>query len=66
LTIVFKISPASSPTEPIGFESTENDRSLTNSGTDDTLVMVRIYTDVVVLQLEGKLTKLAVFQLVLM
>ena len=44
---------------------TTKDRSLTNSRANDTLIMVRIHTDVVMLQLKSKLAKFAVFQLVL-
>jgi len=39
-------------------------KPLTNAGTHDSLIMIRVHTHVVLLQLECKLTKFAVFQLV--
>jgi len=39
-------------------------KSLTNARTHDSLVVIWVYTHIVLLQLERKLTKFAVFQLV--
>jgi len=65
IKIVDKLSIGKFSQRKNDYEFQKNDRSLTNPGTNNTLIMVWIHTHVVMFQLECKLTKFAVFQLIL-